>query len=46
MSKVYLASDHAGFALKRALAPYVRSLGYEVEDLGPLELVAGDDYPE
>lgn len=44
--KVFFASDHAGFALKQALVPYVQSLGHEVEDLGPFELVATDDYPE
>lgn len=33
--KVYLGSDHAGFALKSKVAAKVQSLGYETEDLGP-----------
>ncbi|MEI6400130.1 MAG: RpiB/LacA/LacB family sugar-phosphate isomerase [bacterium] len=43
--KVYFASDHAGYELKNALIEYVRSLGYEVEDLGPHTYDANDDYP-
>lgn len=45
--KVYLASDHAGFDLKNALADYLRAQGtYTVEDLGPRELDPNDDYPD
>jgi ribose 5-phosphate isomerase B len=33
--KVLIASDHAGFELKEALEAELRSLGYEVDDLGP-----------
>jgi len=43
--KVYIASDHAGFDLKNALVPFVRSLGYEVEDCGPVQYDENDDYP-
>ncbi len=46
MNKIYFASDHAGFKLKAVLVPYTQSLGYEVEDVGPYEIVATDDYPE
>lgn len=46
MNNVYFASDHAGFALKNALIEYVRSLGYEVEDIGALTLDHEDDYPD
>jgi ribose 5-phosphate isomerase B len=46
MHKVYFASDHAGFALKNALTEHVRTLGYEVEDLGPREFDPEDDYPD
>jgi ribose 5-phosphate isomerase B len=46
MSKVYLASDHAGFALKAELLLYIGTLGHEVEDLGAHALEAGDDYPD
>lgn len=44
--KIYLASDHAGFALKQALAEHIRVLGYEVEDLGPFTQDPDDDYPD
>jgi ribose 5-phosphate isomerase B len=46
MSKVYFASDHAGFPMKGELAAFVASLGYEVEDVGPFILDEGDDYPD
>lgn len=46
MAKVYFASDHAGFELKQVLLETVRSLGYEVEDLGAHELDTVDDYPD
>lgn len=42
---VVLASDHAGFALKQALAEDVRMLGHEVLDLGPYS-EASVDYPD
>ena len=43
---IYIASDHAGFALKSALIPFVQSLGHEVEDYGPSSLQDGDDFPD
>lgn len=46
MSKVYFASDHAGYALKNALIEHVRTLGYEIEDMGPTVLDPEDDYPD
>ena len=46
MLNVYFASDHAGFALKQALIEHVRTLGYDVEDLGALSLDEHDDYPD
>jgi ribose 5-phosphate isomerase B len=33
--RILLASDHAGFALKEVLRAELRSLGYDVDDLGP-----------
>lgn len=33
--KFYIATDHAGFALKEFTKAYVRSLGHEIIDLGP-----------
>jgi len=44
--KVYFASEHAGFALKNALVEHVRTLGYDVEDLGAATLNPEDDYPD
>lgn len=44
--KVFLASDHAGYELKEALVPFLTERGFEVEDLGPLEYKADDDYPD
>ena len=46
MPKVYIAADHAGFALKEALIPFITSLSYEVEDCGASEYAEGDDYPD
>lgn len=43
--KIYFASDHAGFELKNALVAFVKGLGYEIEDLGPLQFDPSDDYP-
>lgn len=46
MTKVYLASDHAGFELKEALIPFLLERGFAVEDLGPKTLEPADDYPD
>lgn len=46
MSRVLIASDHAGFELKKMLASFVAELGYEVEDMGPQTLDPSDDYPD
>jgi len=46
MAKVYIAADHAGFALKEALKNHLATLGYDVEDLGAHELNSADDYPD
>jgi ribose 5-phosphate isomerase B len=46
MPKVYFAGDHGFFELKRALVEHVRSLGYEVEDVGAHVFDADDDYPD
>lgn len=44
---IYFATDHAGFALKNILVPYVRDeLGYPVIDCGAHNYDAGDDYPD
>lgn len=44
--KIYLASDHAGFALKEVIKGYLKELSYDVEDLGAKREVPVDDYPE
>ena len=46
MSKVYIAADHAGFALKQVLIPYIESLGHSVTDCGANTFSEGDDYPD
>ena len=44
---IYFGTDHAGFALKEELLPFVRDeLGYEVVDCGASLFNAEDDYPE
>lgn len=44
--KIYLASDHAGFELKEKLEKYLLDSGFNVEDCGPHEFDAKDDYPD
>lgn len=41
---VYIASDHAGFYLKKQLVQYLGVKGIEVEDLGPDKLDVEDDF--
>jgi ribose 5-phosphate isomerase B len=43
--KLAIASDHAGFALKSELIPWLRELGHEVVDLGT-DGKADVDYPD
>ncbi|OYQ24733.1 ribose 5-phosphate isomerase B [Sandarakinorhabdus cyanobacteriorum] len=45
MTVIALASDHAGFALKAALADDLRAAGHSVIDLGP-DSEASVDYPD
>lgn len=43
--KIAIASDHAGFDLKQAIAPYITSLGHDVLDLGARNRDPSD-YPD
>ena len=43
---VALASDHAGFSLKQNIAEFVKTLGYEVLDLGTNDETTAVDYPD
>lgn len=44
--KIYFTSDHAGFELKKGLVGFVKDLGFEVIDLGPVIYDENDDYPD
>ncbi len=44
--KIYIAADHAGFSMKRALAEGLRARGYAVVDMGAHAFDSEDDYPE
>ena len=41
----YIATDHAGYALKAFVKEYVKSLGHEIIDLGP-DSADRVDYPD
>lgn len=44
---IYLASDHAGFQLKKSLETYLTTqLKQEVEDMGPKKYEETDDYTD
>ena len=44
--KIFLAADHAGYALKEAVKVRLKSLGYTVHDEGAFALEENDDYPD
>ena len=46
MKKIYLASDHAGYELKSALGAFLAERGFIIDDLGPANYEATDDYPD
>ena len=46
MRTIYIASDHAGFALKQSLIDALTDEGYALEDMGPTALDPLDDYPD
>jgi len=44
--RVNIGTDHAGFALKEKLVPFIKNLGYEVVDFGAFKYEKEDDYPD
>lgn len=43
---IYFGADHRGYNLKEILKVYLKELGFDFIDLGALELVIDDDYPD
>lgn len=43
--KIYIGTDHNGFALKNSLVMYLKRAGYDVEDVGGDQLDPNDDFP-
>jgi len=43
--RIFLGSDHAGFALKSRLIARLAELGHEAVDCGPTSFEPNDDYP-
>jgi ribose 5-phosphate isomerase B len=44
--KIYIGSDHNGFALKQELTNFLNQSGYEVIDEGNQKLKPDDDFPQ
>lgn len=44
--KIFIGTDHAGYALKEHLVFSLKVQGYEVIDKGAFEYNEGDDYPD
>jgi ribose 5-phosphate isomerase B len=44
--KILLATDHAGFELKNKVLTFLKSEGFDVEDMGAHVLDKDDDYPK
>lgn len=42
---IYIGADHAGFALKEVIKPFLMDQLYETEDVTPV-FKEGDDYPD
>jgi len=43
--KIYIASDHAGFEIKKGLLQHLKN-DHEIEDMGNKEHDSNDDYPD
>jgi len=44
--RIYLGSDHAGFALKQKIVQFFQEHNYNFQDLGNIEFDKDDDYPD
>lgn len=44
--KIFIGSDHQGFALKSKIVLYLSKLKIDVEDIGPDQLDPDDDFPQ
>lgn len=44
--KIFIGSDHQGFALKSKIVLYLSKLKINVEDIGPDQLDPDDDFPQ
>ena len=44
--RIGIASDHAGFALKKQLKKALKNTGHRVVDFGPFSLSPKDDFPD
>ena len=44
--KVLIASDHAGFEMKKGIVEFLKSQDIDVEDMGPHKYDESDDYPD
>lgn len=44
--KIYIASDHGGYKVKKELVNYLQGKGYVIEDMGNKEHDPQDDYPD
>ncbi len=43
---IYIGSDHSGYELKEKLKIYLKSLEYNIEDMGAFSYIKDDDYPD
>ncbi len=44
--RIAVGADHAGYALKELLVSWLKESGYEIDDLGAIQLDPSDDYPD
>ena len=43
---IYIASDHAGFELKKQIIEHLKNTGQQTEDCGAFQMDPQDDYPD